>query len=339
MKNIDKQSSLKSITIGDIARELGLSKTTISRAISGKGRIGAETKQRVHDYILEHNYRPNLIAKGLAQSKTYNVGVVLPADANLAEIPFFQSCLMGICEAAASMDYDVLVTTVTDDDISQLKRLIDNQKVDGIVLTRSLVRDMPAEYLKETGIPFVLIGTSEDEEIIQIDSDHEAGCCELTALSLKNGCKRVALLAGNQNHMVNRSRYQGYRKAFLETNREINNELVFLNLNNNILIQKAVNTVLERGVDCILCSDDFICSKALSYIEESKVSIPNNVKVASFYNSNQLENHNPPITALNVNVKELGITACKHLISIISGETASHKSLLNYEIVLKKSTS
>lgn len=339
MKHYNKQSSPRNITIGDIAKDLGLSKTTISRAISGKGRIGAETKQRVQEYILEHNYRPNLVAKGLAQSKTYNIGVVLPADANLTEIPFFQSCLMGICEAAASMDYDVLITTVTDDDISLLKRLIDNQKVDGIVLTRSLVHDLPAEYLKETGIPFVLIGTSEDEDIVQIDSDHEAGCCELTTFVLKTGCERVALLAGNQNHMVNRSRYQGYKKAFLETDKEINNDLVFLNLNNNILIQKALNNVLERGVDCILCSDDFICSKVITHLEDKKIAIPDKVKVASYYNSNHLENHNPPITALNISIKELGITAGKHLIKIISGEPASHKSLVNYEIVLKKSTS
>lgn len=339
MKDINKQSSQKNITIGDIAKDLGLSKTTISRAISGKGRIGAETKQRVHKYILEHNYRPNLVAKGLAQSKTYNIGVILPADANLAEIPFFQSCLMGICDAAASMDYDVLVTTVTDDDISLLKKLIDNQKVDGIVLTRSLVHDLPAEYLKETGIPFVLIGTSEDEDIVQIDSNHEAGCCELTSLVLKSGSEGVALLAGNQNHVVNRSRYHGYQKAFLETGIEIDNDLVFLNLNNNILIQKAVITILDKGADCILCSDDFICSRVLAHLEEINIAIPDRIKVASFYNSNNLENHTPPITALNISIKELGVTAGKHLIKIISGETASHKSLVDYEIVLKRSTS
>ena len=60
----------KIYTIEDIARELGVSKTTVSRAISGKGRIGKETKERVLAYIEEHDYKPNVIAKGLAQSKT-----------------------------------------------------------------------------------------------------------------------------------------------------------------------------------------------------------------------------------------------------------------------------
>jgi DNA-binding LacI/PurR family transcriptional regulator len=339
MKEMNKQNASKNITIGDIAEELGLSKTTISRAISGKGRIGSDTVQKVQDYIREHNYKPNVIAKGLAQSKTYNIGVILPADANIIEIPFFQSCLMGICEAAASMDYDVVVTTVTEDDITLLKRLINNQKVDGVVLTRSLVNDTPARYLKETGIPVVLIGWNEDDSIIQIDSNHIAGCSELTSILLKSGCEHMALLAGNQNHMVNRNRYEGFLKAHRDLNRNVDDSLVFLDMNNKLLISRAVSQSMERGADCIVCSDDFICSRVLAKLEEDNVKVPDMVKVASFYNSAQLESHNPPITALTINVKELGITAGKHLIEMISGETVVNKSLINYEIVLKKSTS
>jgi DNA-binding LacI/PurR family transcriptional regulator len=265
--------------------------------------------------------------------------VILPADANLVEVPFFQSCLLGVCEAAAGLDYDVVVTTVTEDDITLLKRLIDNQKVDGVVLTRSLVNDLPAAYLKETGIPFVLIGSSEDEEVIQIDSNHTAGCCELTAILLKSGCNRIALLAGNQNFVVNRSRYEGYRKAFRDMEQDMDNEIVFLDRNNNVLIQQAVNAILAKGADGIICSDDFICSKVLTQLEERNVAVPDMVKVASFYNSSLLENHNPPITAIQINAKDLGITAGKKLIGMISGEKIEQKSLVDYEIALKKSTS
>lgn len=338
MRETNKLNVSKSITIGDIAEELGLSKTTISRAISGKGRIGAETKQKVQDYIREHNYKPNVIAKGLAQSKTYNIGVILPADANLIEIPFFQSCLMGICEAAAGLDYDVVVTTVTEDDITLLKRLVNNQKVDGIILTRSLVNDMPVRYLKETEMPVVLIGSNEEDSIIQIDSNHTAGCSELTSILLKSGCERMALLAGNQNHMVNRNRLEGFMKAHRDLNLIADESMIFRDMTNNIVIQKAVSQIIDRGVDCIVCSDDFICSRVLAKLEEMNCSVPQKVKVASFYNSAQLETHNPPITALSINVKELGITAGKHLIQMIAGETVDHKALINYEIILKRST-
>ena len=66
------------LTIADIAEALGVSKTTVSRVISGKGRIGNDTRERVLSYIKEHDYKPNAVAQGLAKSKTYNIGVVMP---------------------------------------------------------------------------------------------------------------------------------------------------------------------------------------------------------------------------------------------------------------------
>ncbi len=91
----------KNITIADdVAEALGVSKTTVSRAISGKGRIGKETKERVLAYIEEHDYKPNVIAKGLAQSKTYNLCVVMPGEYDVVDLTFFQECLFGIQEIA-----------------------------------------------------------------------------------------------------------------------------------------------------------------------------------------------------------------------------------------------
>ena len=97
-------------TIEDIAKELGVSKTTVSRAISGKGRIGKETRQRVLDFIEKHDYHPNVVARGLAQNKTYNIGMVLPVDYAATEFPFFKDCMTGIYEVASQYDYDILIS-------------------------------------------------------------------------------------------------------------------------------------------------------------------------------------------------------------------------------------
>ncbi|MEG0961283.1 MAG: LacI family DNA-binding transcriptional regulator, partial [Lachnospiraceae bacterium] len=88
-----QRENSKKITISDVAQALGVSTTTVSRAISGKGRIGNDTKERVQAYIKEHNYRPNVMARGLARLKTYNIGVVLPEEYTLVDLPFFQTCL------------------------------------------------------------------------------------------------------------------------------------------------------------------------------------------------------------------------------------------------------
>ena len=114
----------KKITISDIAEALNVSKTTVSRAISGKGRISEETRQKVLAYIQEKDYKPNVIAKGLAQQKTYNIALVIPGDCNLVDMPFFQNSMQGICEEASRNDYDVMLVTTAGKDYSNLERKI-----------------------------------------------------------------------------------------------------------------------------------------------------------------------------------------------------------------------
>lgn len=138
----------KNITIADVAEALGVSKTTVSRAISGKGRIGRETRERVLAYIEEHDYKPNVIAKGLAQSKTYNICVVMPGEYDVVDLTFFQECLFGIQEIAGSMEYDILLSICRKNDISSLERIIANHKVDGVILMRTFVEDEQIDFLQ-----------------------------------------------------------------------------------------------------------------------------------------------------------------------------------------------
>ena len=162
----------KNITISDVAEALGVSKTTVSRAISGKGRIGEATRQKVLAYIEEHDYKPNVIAKSLAQSKTFNICVAMPGDYALVDLPFFQEAIMGIQEIAGMMEYDILLCISQGDDVASLKRIIMNRKVDGVILLRTFVNDPQVEFLIEKDIPFVAAGSSEYEKVKPARSLH-----------------------------------------------------------------------------------------------------------------------------------------------------------------------
>lgn len=326
------------ITIADIAKELGVSTTTVSRAISGKGRIGKETVKRVLDCIEKYKFRPNSIAKSLADSKTYNIGIAFPADPEFINTPFFQVCLLGLCEIAAAMNYDVVVTTVKETDINQLKRLVEYNKVDGVILTRNQDNDIAISYLKQTGIPFVLVGTDEDDSIAQIDNNHIEACEKLISLLITDGVKGIAMIAGDRKHMVNRFRCEGYFNAFKNNNIDIVKELVFLDCKSPIFVDQAVHNILKNKPECIVCTDDVICGKVLSILRDMGYSIPEDIKVASFYDSVYMETNNPPITAIEFNAEELGTIAGKKLIDIIGGDRSISKAVLDYEIHLRRST-
>ena len=96
-------------TIHDVAKELGVSASTVSRAISGKGRIGQATRERILRYIEASGYYPNAVAQSLAQARTNNIAVILPKVHTLTDIPFFHTCIYAIEEIAQANDYDILV--------------------------------------------------------------------------------------------------------------------------------------------------------------------------------------------------------------------------------------
>lgn len=338
MQNTNNYEQDKKTSLDDVAKALGVSKSTVSRVISGKGRIGTETRQRVLKCVEEMNYRPNLIAKSLAQSRTFNIGVVLPADKELTEIPFFQACLMGICDVTSALDYDVVVTTSTSSDITQIKRIVDNRKVDGIILTRAVANDPAVKYLCEEKIPFVLIGSSADDSIVQIDIDHEAACCELTSYLISSGCKRPALLLGSRSHIVNISRYNGYINAFNKIESKAYEGIVYENINGRSAVERAVADLLDKECDCVVCGDDYICSRVLTALDERGVSVPRNIKAASFYNSAFLINHNPPVTAVTADATDIGIEAGRTIYDMITKAKVPKKIRLGYELSIKKST-
>ena len=326
------------MTIDDIARELGVSKTTISRAISGKGRISASTRKKVLDFCQECGYKPNMIARGLAESKTYNIGVVLPNDSDLNEIPFFQVCLLGIIEMATSYEYDVVVSTVGADDITKLVRLVENQKVDGFILTRTRIHDAQIEYLSKHNVPFVVVGTSESGGVIQIDNHHVEACREMTSMLIMQKLKHLSFIGNNSTHIVSRMRYQGFIEGCELNQITPRSDCIYLDCNTRLMVEQAVDDILHKRIDCIVCMDDKICSQVLLKLAIEHVKIPRDIRVASFYDSIFLASHNPPITALEFDVKALGNAACKVLIDTLSGVEVTQKTLLGYDIIFKAST-
>ncbi|MDE6622009.1 MAG: LacI family transcriptional regulator [Lachnospiraceae bacterium] len=328
----------KKITISDVAEALNVSKTTVSRAISGKGRISEDTRQKVLAYIEENDYKPNVIAKGLAQKKTYNIALVIPGDCNLVDMPFFQNSMQGICEEASARDYDVMLVTTTGSSSTNLERMIANNKVDGVILSRSMVKDRNVDLLKAQNIPFVLMGTSRDPKILQVDNDHRTGCSEMVRYLLRNKDTRIGLIGGSKNYIVNRTRRQGYEDAFVSAGIEPNQALIFENCDTPDKIESAVVKLIQGNVAFIVCMDDVVCSVVLQVLAEKNILVPGQIQVVSFYDSTLLKNSRPSVTSLVFDDRALGAHTCRILLRYIQGEEVEGRTLLGYKLVIREST-
>lgn len=326
------------ITISDIANALGVSKTTVSRAISGKGRIGDETKNRVLEYIDKCHYKPNHIARGLAQQKTYNLGWVIPGDCGLGDLPFFQTCLSGIIDMASSEDFDIVVAMGSNTDISQVQRLVVNRKVDGIILSRTMENDAVVKYLKSTNMPFITLGSIADEDVLQVDSDHRNACKELTSILVLRGIRKIGLLGGDSSLMVSGSRLMGFNDALMQFAITPDPDLVAMDIDSGVKAEQVVRKMLEKKVDCIICMDDSICGMVIAALRKMNVHVPEDVKLASFYNSTLLDNNYPSITSLQFDAKELGMVACKNILDRLQGMETENVITLGHDVLLKEST-
>ncbi len=320
----------KNFILDDLAAELGLSKSTISRAISGNGRVSEETRRRVLDYAARHGYTPNGIASGLARSRTNNICVAVLTEAFYNEIPFFQECLMGVCEAAAKRNYDVLVATIGESDITGLRRIVSNRKADGILLTRSLVVDYPADFLKAARMPFVTVGSSGDPSIIQVDTDTVAACRGLTAQLLHKGAGRVALILGNLQYIVNKNRLDGFSAAFADACRAADPSLIITGVTGGKAVREACMRAVEAGAEHILCGDDYICAKVVEQLSAEGLTNP---RVSSFYNSDLLRNLSLVDSVIDVDVRSYGIAAGETLIRLLEREPVQARTFVAHRIL------
>ncbi|MEA4915025.1 MAG: LacI family DNA-binding transcriptional regulator [Christensenella sp.] len=321
------------LILNDMAAELGLSKSTVSRALSGNGRISDETRRRVVEYAESHGFTPNSIASSLARSQTNNIGVVIPTEAFYSEIPFFHECLMGVCEASIQRDYDVLIAPVGEGNISVLKRIVSRRKVDGILLTRSLVVDYPADYLKAARIPFVTVGSSSDANMIQVDTDTTAACKALTLQVLERNSAKLALILGPLDYIVNQNRLDGFHQALAEAGRAQSSTVVLTGVSGGKNIREACRSVAQSGADCIICGDDFICAKAVEQLREDGRS---DIPVSSYYNSDILRNLPLVDLVMSVDVHAYGIASGNLLIDLIENKPVPKKTFVPHVILQYK---
>ena len=332
----------RNITIDDIAKDLGVSKTTVSRAISGKGRISETTREKVMAYIDQCQYRPNPAARGLAENRTYNIALVLPKSFIHLDIPFYRHTMNAICEEAFAWDYNIVVCLSTEEFPESLKRTLDNRKVDGVILSRTVQNDGIVDMLRKREIPFATIGSlppdAEGWATVEADHDHIGGCFAFTLSFLQGNQEKVALLGNDMRYIVNQSRYAGFQKAVATLNYPKENIYLRTGLDRAGDCAVAVRELLDQGVKRFLCMDEDICLYTLAALMQAGKKIPEDVHLACLFDSEKLDSSPIGISALRFDAAELGKTACRELLRCLRDEKYDPAPILGYRIMTRSST-
>lgn len=202
----------------ELALQLGLSQTTVSRALNGYPEVSEATRQRVAEAAVRLGYRPNVSAIRLATGRAGAIGVALPLERSQHFGPHVSEFLSGISERLAQDEIDILVSPISaDDEVPVHRRLAASKRVDAVVLSAPTPGDKRIELLTDLGLPFILHGRAEVElPHAWLDIDNEGAFRRATSHLLDLGHRRIAMINGPAEQTFAIHRDKGFREALLE---------------------------------------------------------------------------------------------------------------------------
>ena len=310
------------ISISDIARDLGVSPSTVSRALKDHPEISRVTRLRIQEYARKVKYRPNALALGLKQQKSFTIGVIIPEIVH----HFFSSVISGIEDMAYGNGYRVVMCQSNEDyhrEVINVGALTDH-RVDGFLVSISKNTRDHAHFrnLVEQGIPIVFMDrASPDVAADRVLTNDFEGARLVVSHLLKRGCRNVIHLAGAQHLCVGKERYMGYAKALKEHGIPLREELI-LKCDTPALVKQLANKLLALAeeADAIFAVNDFTAVAVMRFLMEHGYEVPGRIAIAGFGDDPIASVVQPGLTTVEQRGYDIGKEAARILIKRLSGE-------------------
>jgi len=317
------------VTINDIAKLAGVSKTTVSMVFNNKDQnISKETREKILQIAKELNYIPNSIARSLVTNKSYSIGVILPDITN----PFFSEIVRAIEDEANRLGYNIVVCN-TDNDVKkeeQYVRMLISKLIDGIIFIASGHSKKTLDLIKHKNIPFVLVDRSIKayEEHYGVFCKNKEGVIKGSEYLYSLGTRKIVFVRGPEYLDTAYQRFVGY-KYIMKQLGLFSNQLVFkgdFTLEGGKIVTEQIITTL-KDFDAIFFSNDIMAIGGIKVLLRKGYKIPDDVSVVGFDNVKYAEFIEPELTTIAQPIYEMGSTACKLLVNILNGVEVENKKV------------
>jgi len=304
------------ISINDIARALGISPSTVSRALKDHPDISTETKRVVKEYAEQVNYRPNALALSLKRQRSNTLGLVIPEIVH----HFFSSVISGIEELAYAKGYRLIICQSNEDykrEVINTQVLLDH-RADGILVSMSKSTKDHGHFkdLIDSGIPIVFLDrVCEEVETDRVVTADFEGALLATGHLLEKGCRKILHLASPQHLLIGKLRLEGYLKALANFGIEKDPAYILqCDTRQEVLDLKDQILRLAPEIDGIFAVNDFTAIAAMQLLQENGYKIPGDIAVTGFGNDPIASIANPPLTTVEQRGFEMGRQAVEILI-------------------------
>lgn len=325
-------------TLKQIAKELGVSVSTVSKALSDSSEISDATKVKIKEFAALKNYKPNSIAKNLKNQRTNTIGVIIPNILN----PFFAKVFSGIEKRALERGYNVItgISNESQKKEEQVMDMLNNGTIDGFII--SLAEETQSEkkysHLKEilnSGTPIVMFDRVADEikcdKVIVDDLD---SAFHATNHLINIGCRKIALLSTIDNLSVGKLRLQGFKKAIESKKQILNEELIVLENDTEIFESKLKELLLSKKIDGIFALNEVASTIAFKMVLKMGYKIPDEINIVGFADGVWSRRLTPSLSTVSQHAPEIGENAANLLIDRL--EDKSNKEIPEYKTVVIK---
>ncbi len=328
-------------SLKDLAKELGVSIATVSRALRSSPEIGHEMQEKVKKLAKQMNYRPNPFAQSLRKEAPKIIGVVVP---NLVT-HYYAAVLDGIEDEARRAGYSV-ISANTHEDCEAEARAIDNfisLHVEGIIacLAQNTTDYSHFEELSDIGIPLVFFGrTCLADRFSSVMANGDEAAQIATQHLIDTGSRRIAFIGGPNHLDMVRRRKHGYLEALRENRLPIDRDIVVCNKIDFDVAREATVRLLQQGnpPDAILAFNDIITFAAFTAIKQLGLRIPDDVALIGFTDDLHAQYVTPRLSAIEDQSHLMGQTSCQLLLQNIGGDTKIYKKIVPQKLIIRETS-
>ncbi|QKG52440.1 LacI family DNA-binding transcriptional regulator [Hymenobacter sp. BRD67] len=323
------------VSMADLARELGVSMTTVSRALSDHHSIGAATKERVRQLAQKLNYQPNHLAAALRKGQSRLLGVVVP----YIEGKFFPSVIQGIEQAASKAGFSVIVCQSHEEVLLERRNVetLLSAQVAGVLvsLARNTLDYQHFDKVRSRGIPLVFFDRTPAAGPVNavVLNDH-AGAFQATSHLLAQGCRRIAHLTGPPHLTIYQHRRQGYLDALAAYGIAPDEALLLTSDMSTEAGAQATRQLLTLAtpIDAVFAAGDSAILGALQVLKAQRIRVPQAVALAGFSNELFTTITEPQLTSVDQRCEAMGAAAVRLFLELAA---APHAPLAPRQVVLE----
>jgi len=333
---------LADLTLEDIARLAGVSRSTVSRVINNHPNVSESVRKRVLEAIRSTNYHPNVAARTLASQRSWMIGLVLPHSVSSIFVdPYFPHLIQGIAQACNQHDYSLGLFLVgsKQDEEKIFPRVSRRGMLDGVLVQSGHHGEPMIGRLIDSMIPMVVVGRPfQPKNVSYVDVDNVNAAYNAVSHLVRLGYQRIGTITGPSESTVGIDRKEGYLRALSERGRTSDTSLIVEADFTESGGYYAMKELLSAKPDAIFAASDIMAIGAMRAVREAKLRVPDDIAFVGFDDLPLPNPPDPPLTTIRQPVLQFSTAAVEILIDLIeNGVEPPRRIIMTTELIIRES--